>query len=150
MNTILFVGEHPKTYDVRWHTHEHWELVYCTSGQGSFRFENGTVMTYQTGEVVVIPPRCENSNVLRTLGGFLGDISVRRFILEDPLLTVGFREYTGREPMKSISWTQSARVGRPLVKQYDHTVDATVTVLRCASSRPYFSSDSGFHATAEL
>lgn len=38
MNTILFVGEHPKTFDVRWHTHEHWELIYCTSGQGAFRF----------------------------------------------------------------------------------------------------------------
>ena len=62
MNTILFVGEHPKTYDVRWHTHEHWELVYCTSGQGSFRFENGTVMTYQAGEVVVIPPREVHAN----------------------------------------------------------------------------------------
>ena len=62
MNTILFVGEHPKTYDVRWHTHEHWELVYCTSGQGSFRFENGTVMTYQAGEVVAIPPREVHAN----------------------------------------------------------------------------------------
>ena len=41
MNTILFVGEHPKTYDVRWHTHEHWELVYCTGGKGAFRFESG-------------------------------------------------------------------------------------------------------------
>ena len=45
MNTILFVGEHPKTYDVRWHTHEHWEFVYCTSGKGAFRFENGKVVT---------------------------------------------------------------------------------------------------------
>jgi len=80
-------------------------------------------------EVVIIPSRCETAEVLRTLGGFLGDISVRRFILEDPLLTVGFREYTGREPMKSISWTQSARLGRPMVKQYDYTVDTTVTVL---------------------
>lgn len=81
------------------------------------------------GEVVVIPRRCKDAEVLKALGGFLGDISVRRFILEDPLLTVGFREYTGREPMKSISWTQSARVGRTMVKQYDYTVDATVTVL---------------------
>ena len=62
MNTILFVGEHPKTYDVRWHTHEHWELVYCTSGQGAFRFENGMVMSYQAGEVVVIPPRTVHAN----------------------------------------------------------------------------------------
>ena len=62
MNTILFVGEHPRTYDVRWHTHEHWELVYCTSGGGAFRFENGTVMTYQAGDVVVIPPREVHAN----------------------------------------------------------------------------------------
>ena len=56
MNTILFVGEHPKTYDVRWHTHEHWELVYCTSGKDAFHFQNGTVIPYQAGDVVVIPP----------------------------------------------------------------------------------------------
>lgn len=62
MNTILFVGEHPKTYDVRWHTHEHWELVYCTSGKGSFRFENGTIMNYQAGEMVAIPPREVHAN----------------------------------------------------------------------------------------
>lgn len=62
MNTILFVGEHPKTYDVRWHTHDHWELVYCTSGKGAFRFQNGTVMTYQAGEVVVIPPKAVHAN----------------------------------------------------------------------------------------
>ena len=62
MNTILFVGEHPKTYDVRWHTHDHWELVYCTSGRGSFRFENGTIMNYQAGEMVVIPPKERHAN----------------------------------------------------------------------------------------
>lgn len=62
MNTILFVGEHPKTFDVRWHTHEHWELVYCTSGQGSFRFKNGTILNYQAGEVVAIPPREVHAN----------------------------------------------------------------------------------------
>ena len=62
MNTILFVGEHPKTYDVRWHTHDNWELVYCTSGRGSFRFENGTIMNYQAGEMVVIPPKERHAN----------------------------------------------------------------------------------------
>ena len=62
MNTILFVGEHPKTYDVRWHTHEHWELVYCTSGKGAFRFESGMVIPYQAGDVVVIPPKEVHAN----------------------------------------------------------------------------------------
>lgn len=62
MNTILFVGEHPKTHDVRWHTHDHWEFVYCTSGEGAFRFENGTVVHYQAGDVVVIPPQEVHAN----------------------------------------------------------------------------------------
>ena len=65
MNTILFVGEHPKTYDVRWHSHDHWELVYCTGGGGSFSFENGTTINYQTGEAVVIPPKTKHTNSSR-------------------------------------------------------------------------------------
>lgn len=65
MNTILFVGEHSRTYEVLWHTHEEWELVYCTGGEGSFEFENGTVMNYKEGEVVAIPPRERHSNSSR-------------------------------------------------------------------------------------
>ena len=62
MNTIVFVGEHPKTYDVRWHTHETWELIYCTSGQGAFRFKDGRTIPYRAGEIVIIPPRELHAN----------------------------------------------------------------------------------------
>lgn len=80
-------------------------------------------------KIVVMPERCSNAGILRVLGGYLGDISVRRFLLEDPILTVGCRDYTGNEPLKSIAWVQSARTGKTLVKQYDHTVEANATVL---------------------
>lgn len=62
MNTIVFVGEHPKTFDVRWHTHETWEMVYCTSGQGAFIFQDGRVIPYHAGEVVAIPPKDTHAN----------------------------------------------------------------------------------------
>lgn len=80
-------------------------------------------------EIVVLPRRLESADFKQTLGGFLGDISVNRFILEDPVLTLGFREYTGREPMKQISWPVTARMGRMMVKNYDHTLDITVAVV---------------------
>ena len=80
-------------------------------------------------EVVVLPGRSQAEPAITALGGFLGDISVRRFILEDPVLTLGFREYTGREPQKQIAWVQSLRAGKLLVKEYDHTLDLSVTVL---------------------
>ena len=41
MNDILFVGEHSRTFEVQWHSHEHWELVYCTGGVGVFQLDNG-------------------------------------------------------------------------------------------------------------
>lgn len=63
MNSILFVGEHPRTFDVQWHDHEHWELVYCTGGEGTFHFENGTVLSYHAGDAVAIPPRELHANM---------------------------------------------------------------------------------------
>ena len=79
--------------------------------------------------VVVMPRRWDDPRLAMTLGGYLGEISVRRFLYEDPVLTIGTREYTGAEPMKQISWKQTARTGTLQVKNYDYTVDANVTVL---------------------
>ena len=86
-------------------------------------------------EVIVLPKPVAADDFDQTLGGFMGDISVNRFILEDPVLTLGFREYTGREPMKQISWPVTARTGRMMVKNYDHTLDITVTVVLNIDSR---------------
>lgn len=80
-------------------------------------------------KIVVIPHRSRQNGAIDAVGGFLGDISVQRFILEDPILTVGFREYTGREPLRAISWTRTAQSGSLQVKQYDHTAEHHVVVL---------------------
>ena len=79
--------------------------------------------------VIVAPKEAPEAGLSEVLGGFLGDVSVRRFLHEDPVLTAGFREYTGREPMKAISWMQSARGQGLMVKTYDHTAEPTVSVL---------------------
>ena len=63
MNTILFIGEHPPTFDVQWHTHDYWELVYCTGGEGTFKFDNGTTIHYKEGDTVAIPPHELHANV---------------------------------------------------------------------------------------
>lgn len=80
-------------------------------------------------EVVVAPKPLAGLDADILVGGFLGDRSVRRFLLEDPMLTLGFREYTGHEPMKRISWTQSARSTNLIVKNNDYTVEPSVSVL---------------------
>lgn len=103
---------------------------------GSYRLSAGDLLGFKEAtkygdwqEIVVIPERSKQQTSIDALGGFLGDISVRRFILEDPMLTLGFRDYTGREPMKSISWTRTATAGSLQVKQYDHTAEQHVMIL---------------------
>ena len=80
-------------------------------------------------EVVAVPRPAPEQAIGDVLGGFLGDVSVSRFIFEDPVLTLGYREYTGREPMKMISWSQSARGTGLMVKKYDYTLEPAVSVL---------------------
>ncbi len=80
-------------------------------------------------EVVVAPKEIAAKQLNDMFGGFMGEVSVNRFIMEDPVLTLGYREYTGREPMKMISWSQSARNGSLMVKKYDYTLEPTVAVI---------------------
>ncbi len=80
-------------------------------------------------EVVVAPKNYDTEDVKQVLGRFLGEYSVRRFIYEDPVLTVGFREYSGREPMKMISWKQSAQKQQLMVREYDHTIEPVLSVV---------------------
>ena len=80
-------------------------------------------------ELVVFPKAAESVRLDEVFGGFLGEVSVNRFLYEDPVLTLGFRGYTGREPMKSISWTQSARAGELMVKNYDYTAEPSLSVV---------------------
>lgn len=79
--------------------------------------------------VVILPKRPEEPVHRQVLGGLMGDRSVNRWIHEDPVLSAGFREYTGREPMKTISWNRSLQSGRLMVRQMDHTAEQIVTVL---------------------
>ena len=91
--------------------------------------QENTLSVQLVREIVVLPRSAPRPAVDRLLGGLLGDRSVNRFMMEDPVLTLGFREYTGREPQKAISWPVSARMGRLMVKKYDYTIEQTATVL---------------------
>lgn len=146
-----WISGHRRTGIQKWHIEERLALGPCQSrsrqitfvptcrGQyspGGCRLSIGDLLGFQessleipAGTLVVMPETAKSKASLDAVSGFLGDFSVRRFILEDPILTVGFRDYTGREPLKDVSWTRTARNGKLQVKQYDHTAEQTVTVL---------------------
>ena len=97
---------------------------------GDFLGFRSSVRSFEIpGSIICTAAPAADAPALEPLGGFLGDVSVRRFILEDPGIVLGYREYTGREPMNRISWTQTAKNGCLTVKSHDYTVDTDVAVL---------------------
>ncbi|HEY8421722.1 MAG TPA: DUF58 domain-containing protein [Thermoclostridium sp.] len=58
-----------------------------------------------------------------------GDMVVRRWILEDPFIHAGIREYNTSDPMKNINWKASARFGALQVNQYDPTAQHRLMIL---------------------
>ena len=90
-------------------------------------------------DIIVLPKAAVFEEELVPYGDFYGDLSVRRWIIEDPVLTVGIKEYTGSEPLKTLHWPSSLRSGRLMVKQFDYTSDqAVMVVLNIECSRPFY------------
>lgn len=83
----------------------------------------------QLEEIIIFPQLLNDASIYQVLAGYYGDFSARRFYLEDPILVNSYRDYTGREPMRSISWMQSAKKNHLMVKEFDYTQDLSVTIL---------------------
>lgn len=60
---------------------------------------------------------------------FIGNMQVRRFVLPDPFMISGAREYTGREPMNRIHWLQTARTGSLMVYKNEFTTERRIMVI---------------------
>ena len=61
MNEIIYAGKHLITFSVSRHAHNSWEFIYCTGGSGRLSFDGG-VISYQTGDVVLVPPLVYHQN----------------------------------------------------------------------------------------
>jgi uncharacterized protein (DUF58 family) len=92
-------------------------------------------------EIVVLPKTVDLDNEIEPYGDYMGNISVKRWIIDDPILTVGVSEYTGREPQKYINWPVSLRSGKLYVNKFDYTTDNTVMIiLNVECAKPFWSS----------
>lgn len=90
-------------------------------------------------ELVVLPKKIRMEDVLIPYGKYYGDISVRRWIIDDPLMTIGIKEYTGNEPEKHIHWPSSLKTGDLMVRNFDYTTDSSVgIILNIESSKPFW------------
>ena len=79
--------------------------------------------------VVVYPIRLKDERLERVLSDVMGEISVNSFLHEDPILIKGYRDYTGREPLRAISFPMSAKRNQLTVREFDHTRENMVDLI---------------------
>ena len=95
---------------------------------------------YYQNDITVLPRSLPLEEAMVPYGDFMGDVSVRRWIMEDPVINIGIREYTGFEPQRHIHWPSSLKYNKIMVKQYDHTTDYKVMlIVNIECSKPFWS-----------
>ena len=62
MNNIVYAGKHSLTFSVSRHAHTSLEFIYCTEGKGALTFDDNFTLSYEAGDVAIIPPFIPHSN----------------------------------------------------------------------------------------
>lgn len=92
-----------------------------------------------SNEIIVLPKRYDIDNNIVPYGGYNGNFTLKRQIIDDPTLIVGVREYTGYEPQNTIHWPSSLKTGKMMVKKFDYTSDnKAVILLNIETSKPFW------------
>ncbi len=78
----------------------------------AYRMENDS-------RIVIYPAKLENAVLPKMFSDALDELARKKQLLEDPISICGYRDYTGAEPMRQISWKQTAAHNALMVKQYD-------------------------------
>jgi len=59
----------------------------------------------------------------------LGDIRVRRYLFQDPILTRGIRDYQSGDSLRTIHWKSSARLGRLQTRLFEPTTSVDMGIF---------------------
>ena len=86
-----------------------------------YRMENDS-------RIVIYPARLKDDTIIKAFSQALDQLARKKQLLEDPISVRGYREYTGVEPMRQISWNQSAMRNALIVKQFDPVWQPSVLI----------------------
>ncbi|WP_088105560.1 DUF58 domain-containing protein [Halalkalibacter urbisdiaboli] len=76
-----------------------------------------------SAEITVYPKITSLNEIPLPAHSWLGDIVVRRWIIDDPFLISGVRDYSYGDPLNAVNWKATARTNRLQVSQKDFTAD---------------------------
>lgn len=88
-----------------------------------FGFEETFKSVPSSAEITVYPRLLPMDDIPLPAHSWLGNMIVRRWIIEDPFLTAGVRDYSAGDPLNAINWKATARTGNLQVTKKDFSAD---------------------------
>ena len=89
--------------------------------------------TYQShetaGKLIVYPKLYRQNKLPEDVQVFLGEQAVNRWIIEDPFLKIGTRDYQAGDASQKINWKQTAKRRVLQVNEHDHTRELDLTIV---------------------
>ena len=79
--------------------------------------------------ITVYPRILDRNELPDPANRWLGDTVVKRWIMPDPFLVNGIREYRAGDSLKDIHWRASAHTGELRVKAHDYTSDTNAFII---------------------
>jgi len=87
-----------------------------------------TIQFDRQTRLLVYPQPVPIENIPLPSHSWQGDVSVRRWIVDDPFRIAGVRDYRFGDTMNTINWSATARVGRLQVHRRDYTADHRIMI----------------------
>jgi len=79
-------------------------------------------------ELLVYPKLLPFSDPNLPSHSFLGDVAVRRWVVDDPFMVSGVREYLAGDPLNRINWKMSAKTMSLKVRNHDYSADPKLVI----------------------
>lgn len=92
-------------------------------------FSTGSIPVRVDARIVVYPEIVDMDKLLVPVNFLQGNTIVRRWIVDDPFIIAGAREYTPHDPMNRVHWQATAREGQLMVRKNDFTSQLSLTIL---------------------
>lgn len=106
------------------------EIQSATLVSGDLLGMNTTSKAVNINAKLTVYPALVDIGELFTSRRYLqGDVVVKRWILDDPFLVQGAREYRPDDPLNRVHWPATARVGRLMIRKNEFTSEMSTAVL---------------------
>jgi uncharacterized protein (DUF58 family) len=119
-----------RRYDLKAVKRGYYQLKYMTmTSTNMLGTEEYSIEREESASISVYPNIKDLRGTLIPANTTQGDFSVKRWIIEDPMVITGVRAYSGNDSLKSINWKATAKNQQLLVNKYDYTADKRIMII---------------------